>query len=503
MPTGFRPQDAIDEVQVRWPAEVLPFLMEFARIPNLSPNFDQHWEQAGHMDEAAELVARWAEARDITGATVEVVRLPGLTPAVLVEVPATDVDATGTVLIYGHFDKQPPFDGWSEGRGPWSPVVEGEWLYARGVADDGYALPSALCAIESLRATGGHHGRIVILAEGSEESGSPHLPEVLAHLDDRIGTPDLVLALDSGSPTYDRLWVTTSLRGLLLGTLTVRVLDHGVHSGAAGGSVPSSFRIARILLDRIEDVVTGDLRLPELQVDPPDWAVAAASDLADALADADADTLADAHAEADADADAARHTPGSDPSPFPVVDSLELEGGDTAERALRTAWRGALAVVGADGLPPTAEAGSVLRPFTSLKLAIRLPPTCDAEVAAEAVARAFTSDPPHGAEVTWDAQAAGGWAAAPLAPWLADALDQASELAFGQPSGRFGEGGSIPFMGWLAEQFPRAQILATGVLGPGSNAHGPDEGLHLPTAERVTGVLALLLDAHAGRSQAG
>ena len=486
MPTGFRPQDAIDEVQVRWPAEVLPFLMEFARIPNLSPGFDQHWEQAGHMDEAAALVARWAEARDITGATVEVVRLPGLTPAVLVEVPATDVDATGTVLIYGHFDKQPPFDGWSEGRGPWSPVVEGEWLYARGVADDGYALPSALCAIESLRAAGGRHGRIVILSEGSEESGSPHLPDVLAHLADRIATPDLVLALDSGSPTYDRLWVTTSLRGLLLGTLTVRVLDHGVHSGAAGGAVPSSFRIARILLDRLEDVMTGDLRLAELQVEPPQWAVAAARDLAGALANANANANANA---------------GPDDSPFPVVDGLELEGADIAERALRTAWRGALAVVGADGLPPTAEAGSVLRPFTSLQLAIRLPPTCDAEAAAAAVNQTLTSDPPHGAEVTWDAEAAGGWAAAPLVPWLADALDQASTAAFGPASGRFGEGGSIPFMGWLAQRFPDAQILATGVLGPGSNAHGPDEALHLPTAVRLTAALALLLDAHAGRNQ--
>jgi acetylornithine deacetylase/succinyl-diaminopimelate desuccinylase-like protein len=478
MTPGFRPQDATGHARDRWRTDVLPLLMEFGRIPNLSPDFDPGWEAAGHMEQAARLMAGWAAARDLPGAVVEVVRLPGLTPTVLVDVPASDPDATGTVLVYGHIDKQPPFDGWSPGRGPWTPVVEGDWLYARGVADDGYALPSAVLAVEALRAAGGRHGRVVILAEGSEESGSPHLPEVLAHLADRIGVPDVVLALDSGSPTYDRLWVTTSLRGVLVGTLTVRVLDHGVHSGEAGGVVPSSFRIARMLLDRLEDATTGDLLPPALRADPPAWAFEAAREQATAL-------------------DAA----GPSGPPFPVVEGLELEGADGTDRAMRNAWRGSVAVVGADGLPVPADAGSVLRPATALKLVVRIPPTCDAAAAEAAVARTLTADPPYRADVAWEGgQSAGGWAATPLAPWLSEALGQASQVCFANPPARLGEGGTIPFMGWLAERFPEAQILAAGVLGPGSNAHGPDEGLHLPTAERLTGALALLLDAHAGRA---
>lgn len=477
MTTGFRPQDAVDHARTRWRADVLPLLEEFGRIPNLSPDFDPGWQEAGHMDRAADLMGAWASARDLPGAAVEVVRRPGLTPTVLVDIPPTDPGATGTVLLYGHIDKQPPFDGWTAGRGPWTPTVEGDRLYARGVADDGYALPSALVAVESVVAAGGRHGRVVVLAEGSEESGSPHLPEVLAHLADRIGTPDLVLALDSGSPTYDRLWVTTSLRGALIGTLTVRVLDHGVHSGEAGGVVPSSFRIVRLLLDRLEDATTGDVLLPELRVDPPDWAIAAAREQAAAL-------------------DAA----GPGDFPFPVVAGLALEGTDGVDRAVRNAWRASVAVVGADGMPPPADAGSVLRPFTSVKLVVRIPPTCDAGAAAEALERTLTADPPYGAEVTWEpGQASGGWAAAPLAPWLADALESASVAGFANPPARLGEGGTIPFMGWLAERFPEAQILAAGVLGPGSNAHGPDEGLHLPTAERLTGALAVVLAAHADR----
>jgi acetylornithine deacetylase/succinyl-diaminopimelate desuccinylase-like protein len=465
------------EVEGRWRRDVLPLLETFARIPDLSPAFDPGWETAGHLEAAAVLLADWASARALPGATVDVVRLPGLTPTVVVEVPASDPAATGTVLVYGHYDKQPPFDGWTGGRGPWTPVLEGDRLYARGVADDGYALPSALVAIESVIAAGGRHGRCVLIAEGSEESGSPHLPAVLDHLSDRIGVPDVVVALDSGCPTYDRLWITTSLRGFVEGTLTVSVLDHGVHSGAAGGVVPDSFRLARQLLARVEDAATGAFLLPELQTPPPAAARAAAEALADAVA-----------------------ASGDAGVPFPVVDGLELEGGGPADRALRNAWATSLAVVGADGLPPTVTAGNVLRPSTSLKLVFRVSPNADADAALAAVGRALTEDPPSGAAVSWtSAGAAQGWAAAPTSPWVDAALDAASRTCFGRPSARFGEGGSIPFMGWLAARFPAAELLAAGVLGPGSNAHGPDESLHLPTAERVTASMGILMDAHARR----
>jgi acetylornithine deacetylase/succinyl-diaminopimelate desuccinylase-like protein len=465
------------EVLARWRHDVLPLLEAYAAIPNLSPAFDPAWEASGHMEDAAELLAGWASRRALAGSQVEIVRIPGLTPTVLVEVPATDPGATGTVLVYGHYDKQPPFEGWGEGRGPWTPVLEGDRLYGRGVADDGYALPSALVALEAVAAAGGRHGRCIVVAEGSEESGSPHLPDVLGHLSDRIGAPDLVVALDSGSPTYDRLWITTSLRGAIVGTLTVKVLEQGVHSGSAGAVVPSSFRLARLLLDRLEDPTTGDLVPAELRADPPEGSRADAESLAVALADQ-----------------------GLDAPPFPVVEGLVLQGSDAADRALRTAWSGAVAVVGADGLPPTREAGAVLRPSTTLKLVVRLPPTVDAGRAGAAIERALTVDPPNGAKVEWvEGQSAGGWAAPPFAPWLSAALDDASATGFGRPAGRFGEGGTIPFMGWLGARFPEAQLLAAGVLGPGSNAHGPDESLHLPTAERVTTSLAVLFDAHARR----
>lgn len=467
---------AVTELSERlWDDEIIPAMHDFIRIPNVSPLFDPAWVEHGHMAKATELVRAWCAARPVHGATVDVAELPGRTPLVVVDVPATSgCEDAGTVLLYGHLDKQPPMTGWRQGLGPWEPVLEGDRFYGRGGGDDGYAAFSAVTAIEALEAAGGGHGRCVVLIEASEESGSPDLPAHIDALSDRLGSPSLVVCLDSGSPTYDNLWATTSLRGIVGVLLTVEVLTEGVHSGSASGVVPSSFRVLRRLLSRIEDDRDGTMLLPELFVDiPPDRA------------------------------EQAQQT-GADLGPvldeFPVVPTAEPMAATPAEQILNRTWRPALSLVGMDGIPATADAGNVLRPFTRAKLSIRIPPTCDAERAATAVTAALEEDPPHGVNVTCTIADIGpGWNAPQTAPWLAAALDAASIAAFGNPARYVGEGGTIPFMGMLGERFPDAQFLITGVLGPGTNAHGPNEFFHVPTAKRVTAAVAHVVDAHARR----
>jgi acetylornithine deacetylase/succinyl-diaminopimelate desuccinylase-like protein len=461
-------------IEESWAKDVVPTLSDYITIPNVSMAYDSDWEAHGHMDAAVELIRGWGAARPIRGLAVDVQRIPGRSPVIVCEVPATDPAlAERTVLLYGHLDKQPEFTGWREGLGPWTPVIEGDRLYGRGGADDGYAAFAALTAIEAAQADGIPHARCIVLIEASEESGSPDLPAHVEALAKRLGEPELVVCLDSGCLDTDRLWVTTSLRGLVGGTLSVEVLTEGVHSGKASGIVPSSFRLLRLLLDRIEDSATGALVLPELHVDIPAERVEAARRTA---------------------ADLSR--PIADDYPWagttrPVTD-------DPVEQQLNRTWRSTLSYTGADGFPSTSQAGNVLRPSTSLHLSFRLPPTCDDVAALAAVERTLMADPPSGATVRFtDGQSAPGWSAPPLAPWLAAALDEVSTAAFGQPARTFGEGGSIPFMGMLGEQFPAAQFVVTGVLVPGSNAHGPNEFLHLPTARRVTECVARLLGAHA------
>jgi acetylornithine deacetylase/succinyl-diaminopimelate desuccinylase-like protein len=449
-----------DAIDAAWEERILPVLSDFTRIPCLSPAFDPDWAERGAIAAAAELLRDWVRDQDRT-LTTEIVQLPGRTPVLLV-----DNGGTGDpIVIYGHMDKQPPLGEWRQGLGPYEPVREGDLLYGRGTADDGY---STFAAVTALVEAGGGQGRVLVLVEASEESGSPDLGAYLDHLAPRIGTPRLVVCLDSGGLSYDRLWLTTSLRGMLIVTVTVDVLTEGIHSGQGGGVVPSSFRILRRILSRIEDEADGRILLPEL--------------LGAGMPDAYRNNL---------DALAAEFPD----SGYPVVDGLHLLGADARARLAARTWGAALEVVGADGLPKPRDAGNVLRPSTTLKLALRLPPDVDAQAACDALISAIRTD--EGAHVTIDVVGvAQGWVAPPLDADVAATLDRVSKERFGRAAGAVGEGGSIPFLADLQKGFPGVQFVATGVLGPHSNAHGPNESLHIPMAKAVTHLVAELLKAN-------
>jgi acetylornithine deacetylase/succinyl-diaminopimelate desuccinylase-like protein len=452
-------------VDAAWSEHVLPALHEYIRIPAQSPAFDPEWEAHGHVERAVQLAHDGVRARELKGAKLEILRLPGRTPLLLVEVDGT---RPGTVLLYGHLDKQPPFDGWKEGFGPWTPVLRDERLYGRGSADDGYAVFAAVTAIGALQAQGVAHPRCVLVIEASEESGSPDLP---AHVDaaaGRIGTPDLVICLDSGCGDYERLWLTTSLRGMLSLTVRAEVLNEGVHSGDASGVVPSSFRVLRQLLDRIEDSRTGRVLLPALSGTIPPARVAEARAAASVLGRVAFDR-------------------------FPWIPGVRSMHEDVSELVLNRTWRPTISYTGAEGLPPLQGAGNVLRPSTALKLSVRLPPNVDAGAATRALTRVLQEDPPQGARVTVTGGGSSGWQAPELAPWLGKALGEASRAHFGEPHAAMGEGGSIPFMTMLGERFPETQFVITGVLGPESNAHGPNEFLHVPTARSLTCAVAQVI----------
>ncbi|HEY3140091.1 MAG TPA: M20/M25/M40 family metallo-hydrolase [Acidimicrobiales bacterium] len=463
----------VDEV---WERDIVPTLREYIAIPNVSQVFEPKWAELGHMERAVDLLRDWAGTRPIGGMTVEVHRIEGRSPVLFMEIPpANGGPVDDTVLLYGHLDKQPEMTGWRDGLSPWEPVLDGDLLYGRGGADDGYATFAALTAVQMAQEAGSPHARCVVLIESSEESGSRDLPAHVDALADRIGTPSLVVCLDSGCLDYDHLWVTTSLRGLLAGQLDVSISSEGVHSGDASGVIPSTFRIARELLSRLEDEGTGAIHLPEAQVAVPD------------------DRLEQARATA-----ASMNAPVA--AKFPFLDGARPVTDDPVEQLLNRAWRPWLEITGADGLPPCARAGNVLRPSTSLYLSLRIPPTADPKAANDALTGLLTSNPPFGATVSYRAdKTSTGWNAPPFASWLEESLDQASKVAFGQPARTVGEGGSISFMGMLGSQFPDAQFVVTGVLGPGSNAHGPNESLHIPTAKRLTEVIAAVLRDHANR----
>ncbi len=462
---------AMELVERVWTEEIVPTLIEYVAIPNKSPHFDADWKEHGHMQRAVDLIEGWCRARPIPGLTVEVVTLEGRTPVILMEIPGKGDD---TVLLYGHLDKQPEMVGWREGLAPWKPVLEGDRLYGRGGADDGYAAFASLTALEVLADQGIPHARCVVLIEACEESGSFDLPFYIDHLAERIGEPSLVVCLDSGAGDYERLWNTTSLRGMAAGDLEVEILREGVHSGDASGVVADSFRILRLVLDRLEDPKTGRVH-DGLHVDIPPQRIEQAAVAAEVLAD-------------------------SIYTKFPFVAGAGPMATDRTELVLNRTWRPTVTAISQEGLPALADGGNVLRPKTTVRLSLRLPPSLDSDEAVQRVKTLLEADPPYGATVRFsNADGASGWDAPPVAAWLDDSVSDASTTYFGNPSASMGEGGTIPFMGMLGEKFPQAQFLITGVLGPESNAHGPNEFLHIPTGKRLTACVAQVLADHLNR----
>ncbi|GMU42737.1 MAG: peptidase M20 [Lysobacterales bacterium] len=462
-------QKVMDFVSEKWDREIVPQLSTYIKIPNKSPLFDPQWSERGYMDEAMSLLETWVREQPITGMTVERIQLPGRTPLLFIDIPGKGDDV---VLLYGHMDKQPEMVGWNVDLAPWKPVLAGDKLYGRGGADDGYATYASLTAIMALQERGQDHARCVVLIEGCEESGSYDLPFYINHLASKIGTPSLVVCLDSGCGNYEQLWLTTSLRGLAGGTLRVRVLEEGVHSGDASGVVPSSFRVLRQLLDRIEDPASGRIRIDPLYVDIPGERIEQAKEASQVLGSAIYDK-------------------------FPFLPGMQPMGHELAELVLNRTWRPTLSVTGADGLPSLTDAGNVLRPHTAVKLSVRLPPTMDGERASRLLKEALEKDPPYGARVEFEVEkSATGWAAPATAPWLRDSVHEASRQYFGPRAAAMGEGGTIPFMNMLQERFPLAQFVVTGLLGPKSNAHGPNEFLHIPTGKKLTASMSRVIREH-------
>ena len=442
-----------------WDSEIVPTLVDYIKIPNKSPSFDPDWEKHGHMDKVLNLAANWTEKNKPVGSEMIIKKSPGRTPLLLLDVPGTK---EGNILMYGHLDKQPEMEGWNDDLGPWKPVIKDEKLYGRGGADDGYALFASIASINALKEQKIDHPRILVLIEFSEESGSPDLPHYMDSCSDIIGSPDLVICLDSGAGDYKRFWTTTSLRGLIGLKMKVGVLKEGVHSGGASGHVPSSFRVARSLLSRLEDEKTGEILLEELNTEIPNYRIEETKNLVSILGNEVVEE-------------------------FPWKNGMKPSTDDNVEGVLRRTWRPALSIVGSDGMPSTANAGNVLRPYTTLQLSMRIPPMVDPKKAVDAIEKVLEDDIPYGASVELEfEEAAEGWNAPESKTWLLNAIEKASKEYFNQMPCTIGEGGTIPFMAMLGKQFPKAQFVITGVLGPQSNAHGPNEFLHIPFAKNLT-----------------
>ncbi|MBK7117979.1 MAG: M20/M25/M40 family metallo-hydrolase [Comamonadaceae bacterium] len=477
---------ALAGISAQWDGDIVRRLTDYIAIPAKSPSFDPDWVAHGHIETVVRQAADWVLAQKVPGLQLEIVRLQKpdgspRTPVLFFEIAGTKPGSDQTALMYGHLDKQPEFNGWRNDLGPWTPKYEDGRLYGRGGADDGYAVYAAIAAVQALKAQDVPHPRIVGLIETCEESGSydllPYIDALRAPGNNRLGDVGLVVCLDSGAGNYDQLWLTTSLRGMASGTLKVEILTEGIHSGDASGLVPSSFRIMRQVLDRLEDSATGRLLPASFHCEVPADRLAQAQATAAILGEEVYKRFPWAHYDCG----------GSTTFALPTTT-------DPLQALLNRTWLPTLSVTGAEGFPAIQDAGNVLRPWTAFKLSLRLPPLVDAAAAVQELKALLEDNAPYQAKVTFDSGGgATGWNAPAATPWFETALNEASQAHFGASCGYIGQGGTIPLMNMLSEGFPKAQMMVCGVLGPRSNAHGPNEFLHVPYARKLTAAVAQVL----------
>jgi acetylornithine deacetylase/succinyl-diaminopimelate desuccinylase-like protein len=445
---------------------VIKTLQEYIKIKAKSPAFDQDWEQNGYLQHACEMVEKWCQSLKINGLSTEIISSKGRTPLLFIEV-ASNSNNTETTLIYGHIDKQPEGSGWDKNKSPFKPVIENNKLYGRGSADDGYAAFSALCAIKAIKEQNLPHNRFVILIESGEESGSPDLPYYIEKYQEKIGNVDLVVCLDSGCGDYKRLWITNSLRGTAVGNLEVKILTQGIHSGHSGIAA-SSFRVLRNILDRIEDSNTGEIKIQELLPIIPANIMKMIKKSVKIIGQEVSNCI-------------------------PFAPGVKPVSSDPLDLMINHTWKPVLSYIGVDGMPSTAHAGSVLRPETLISLSLRLPPNIKAEKALELMKTKLENNPPYSAKISFiPLDYANGWVMPELNKKLFNAINESSRAFFNNDVCFVGEGGSIPFMNFLLSKFPKAQFIVTGVLGPNSNAHGPNEFLHLPYVKNLTCALSYI-----------
>ena len=479
-------EKALLQVTAKWDGDIVRQLTDYIAIPAKSPGFDADWSTHGYLETVLRNAADWVLAQKVEGLRLEIIRLARpdgtpRTPVLFFEIDATRADSDTTVLMYGHLDKQPEFSGWRNDLGPWTPKYEDGKLYGRGGADDGYAVYASIAAVQALKSQNVPHPRIVGLIETCEESGSydllPYIDALRAPDNNRLGDVGLVVCLDSGAGNYDQLWLTTSLRGMASGTLKVEILTEGVHSGDASGLVPSSFRIMRHVLDRLEDSATGRLLPASFHCEVPADRLAQAQATAAILGDEIYKRFPWAHDDCG----------GSTSFALPTTT-------EPVQALLNRTWTPTLSVTGAEGFPALKDAGNVLRPYTAFKLSLRLPPLVDAASAVQELKTVLEDNAPYQARVTFESHGgATGWNAPAATPWFEQAMNDASLATFGAPCGYIGQGGTIPLMNMLSLGFPKAQMMVCGVLGPKSNAHGPNEFLHVPYARRLTAAVAQVI----------
>ena len=451
---------------------LLPTLIDFIRIPNLSPAYDYNWNTNGLLLKAANLIISYAKSLDIKNANINLIQDKGRTPLIFIDISATRINDTRTVLLYAHFDKQPYGEGWDEDKFPTNPVIINGRLYGRGSADDGYASFSILTAIKACQDHNCPLPRICLIFEGAEESTDEDLTYYFDKLLPVIGNNVIAfIPLDSGGPSYDRLWINNSLRGIVKFDINIQSLDLDCNFGPeASGRVAENLFLLRKVLDGVMDSTTGEILIDELFVKEIPKSIEEEMDKEiEIVGDTFFDTI-------------------------PLYDGVKPLKTDVKEAIINYRWKPSCSILGIDNCPKIEENGFGVSKSIKVRVGIRLPPGVDYKVAIEALKKTISQNIYFGAKIELVyASGSNGWHLSNFSSRTKNIFNKASLEYFGNEIVLRGGGGSIPFISYFQTKYPNADVICTGISGSDSNEHGPNENLNIEACKKMILILCYFL----------
>ena len=451
---------------------MIPNLMNFIRIPNLSPAYDYEWNTNGLLLKAANLIIAYAKSLEIKNAQINLIQDKGYSPLIFIEIPASRPNDNRTVLLYAHFDKQPHGTGWDDDKGPTKPVIQNGRLYGRGSADDGYASFSMLTAIKACQEHNCPLPRICLIFEGAEESTDEHLTYYFNKLLPIIGENVIAfIPLDSGCADYDRLWITNSLRGVCDYEINIQTLDNNISFGPeASGRIAENLFILRKAIDAVMDTSTGDVKIEEFYV----------KDIPEEIQE-----------EMDKEIEIVGEQFFKE---IPLYEGVKPLKTDIKEAMINNRWKPTCSILGIDNCPKIEDNGFGVKKSITVKMSMRLPPGIDSHAALEALKKVVKENIYFDAKVKFlSAEVADGWKLTNFSEKTKNVLNKASKEYFGNELVFKGMGGSIPFITYFQTKYPNADVICTGILGADCFEHGPNENLHLEACKKMILVLCYFL----------
>ena len=453
----------------------LPNLMNFIRIPNTSPEFDPDWDKNNLLLKASKLIITFIKTLQLKNTEITLLKDENHTPFILTETKSSKEKEKNTILFYAHIDKQPNCEGWDKGKSATNPIIENGRLYGRGSIDDGYAIYSILTAIKYCQDNNLFTNRIICIFECSEESSSDDLNYYFDKLIPFFGNDiSLFCCVDLTCLDYKKMWIVNCIRGVMDFDVKIYTLNNDIYSNFTKGVFPDNFMIFRKLCDLLRNE-KGEFLIPELIISEDKIPKDRKKELEEASKEIGIDFI----------------------KVLPLYNNTKPMKDDIYKLLLNNIWKVSMIIKGIDGIPDKKYEGNILSKGLKARIQMRIPPLLNGKKAFEAIKKKFIENTPFNSKV--EVEMIGiddGWNDKNFSERSKNVFNYVSKIGFGNDVGFKFDGGSVPFIQYFENKYPKSQIANLGIRGYECNEHGPNESIDLDACKKFIAALVILMSEY-------